>query len=209
MKINILAPCIMEIENALPNIEDVFTLIDNNSEWKQSGTFIEEFSEKRTSYSVNLKKAAESGDPLSKIVFNQIYHSIENSIKEYKNIFSFEEDLWHEPYTLLKYESGQGYDSHYDGNTKTARALSVLIYLNDDYLGGEIEFNYFNIKVKPKSNSLLIFPSNFAYTHTAHEVIDKTKYVIVTWLNDWLSEDLPQMPIKKSLKNIGLVKPID
>jgi predicted 2-oxoglutarate/Fe(II)-dependent dioxygenase YbiX len=59
-----------------------------------------------------------------------------------------------------------------------------LLYLNDDYSGGELEFRNFQLKISPKKGMLLLFPSNFAYAHIAHPVTSGTKYAFVTWLHD-------------------------
>jgi hypothetical protein len=37
------------------------------------------------------------------------------------------------------------------------RFLVFFIYLNDDFEGGETSFKQFNIKVKPKQGSLILF----------------------------------------------------
>jgi predicted 2-oxoglutarate/Fe(II)-dependent dioxygenase YbiX len=64
------------------------------------------------------------------------------------------------------------------------RAISALVYLNNDYTGGEIEFPNHNVKIKPLPGMMNLFPSNFAYLHQAHPVIEGTKYALVTWIRD-------------------------
>jgi predicted 2-oxoglutarate/Fe(II)-dependent dioxygenase YbiX len=54
--------------------------------------------------------------------------------------------------------------------------------LNDDYEGGEINFPRFNLKIKPEKNSLILFPSNYVYNHSAEPVKNGTKYAIATFL---------------------------
>jgi hypothetical protein len=41
--------------------------------------------------------------------------------------------------------------------------LSTIMYVNDDYLGGEIVFDEYGYSYKPKSGELLIFPSYFVH----------------------------------------------
>jgi hypothetical protein len=85
---------------------------------------------------------------------------------------------------ILKYEAGKGqYLTHIDtdGGTHLNRIFSMLIYLNDVDLGGETEFPIQNIKVKPTRGRICIFPSNFAYPHTALIPRSNDKYVIVAW----------------------------
>jgi hypothetical protein len=49
--------------------------------------------------------------------------------------------------------------THRDNHTKDGdihSAYGIVLYYNDNYLGGEIEYPELNIKVKPKSKSLII-----------------------------------------------------
>jgi predicted 2-oxoglutarate/Fe(II)-dependent dioxygenase YbiX len=85
---------------------------------------------------------------------------------------------------MLRYRGGQEYKAHFDGTTGSGRSVSAIVYLNNDYEGGHVEFTNFGVKIKPEPGMLLLFPSNYAYTHIAHPVTDGTKYAIVTWLHD-------------------------
>ena len=88
-----------------------------------------------------------------------------------------------EGYSILKYEDGSEYRQHYDcGPDTNKRVFSMLIYLNDDYEGGEIEFVHFGIKYKPSAGDILFFPSSYSHAHIAHPVYSGTKYAVVTWL---------------------------
>lgn len=108
-----------------------------------------------------------------------------NISKYYKKDFNIKDEIIDEEnYSLLRYNPEQYYREHYDGPTASARSISVLIYLNDDYEGGEIEFINFNEKLKPKAGTVILFPSNYAYRHIAHPVVSGTKYVITTFLHD-------------------------
>lgn len=110
---------------------------------------------------------------------------IDTYLKSYKKDFNIHDDVFGpEGFQLLKYESGSYFKSHYDSYPAVKRCISVLIYLNDDYEGGEIEFVHFNAKIKPKAGSLILFPSNYPYRHIAHPVTSGTKYAIVTWLHE-------------------------
>ena len=51
-----------------------------------------------------------------------------------------------------------------------------MYYLNDDYEGGEIFFPDYNLKIKPKPNSLLMFPGNENYAHGVKEVTKGFRY---------------------------------
>jgi hypothetical protein len=125
----------------------------------------------------NVEKLTELENLYNDIVFTRL--------KSYKEMFSITEDVYNpENFQLLKYETGQYFHSHYDSYPAVNRAISVLIYLNDDYQGGEIEFVNFDIKIKPKAGTLIMFPSNYPYRHIAHPVISGTKYAVSTFLHE-------------------------
>jgi predicted 2-oxoglutarate/Fe(II)-dependent dioxygenase YbiX len=138
----------------------------------------------RTSSGLNITKAARSNEVFRQIN-NRCYELISSAVHNYRGIFKIEAEIKDvEHYGLLKYSAGEEYKFHYDGGTESKRSISVLIYLNDDYVGGEIDFPHLNVKIKPKAGTLMLFPSNYAYGHIAHPVESGTKYVIVTWLHD-------------------------
>jgi hypothetical protein len=117
-------------------------------------------------------------------IHNQFYMLLLASSIPYTDRYSLGEPLYHENYNMLRYSGGQQYHAHYDGSTVTGRAISAICYLNEDYTGGELEFPNFNVKIKPKKGSLLLFPSNYAYSHVAHPVTEGQKYALVTWIRD-------------------------
>lgn len=86
-----------------------------------------------------------------------------------------------EGFQVLKYEKGQFYKTHIDSGLEINRVISVLLYLNDNYEGGETYFVRQNIKVKGKQGDILVFPSNYCYPHSAEEILSGTKYSVVTW----------------------------
>jgi len=86
---------------------------------------------------------------------------------------------------LLRYESGQKYDFHYDTDWHYYRTVSILVYLNPaEYSGGETHFKHFDVKVKPEKPSIVVFPSSYAYLHSALPVISGEKFIVVSWMND-------------------------
>lgn len=52
----------------------------------------------------------------------------------------------------------------------------AVIYLNDDYEGGEIYFPEHNIDFKPKAGTLIFFPSNNMYVHGVRAITKGTRY---------------------------------
>jgi predicted 2-oxoglutarate/Fe(II)-dependent dioxygenase YbiX len=84
---------------------------------------------------------------------------------------------------FVKYGKGQHFQEHTDHGYSYNATVSLVGYLNDNYLGGEIFFSRQEVKIKPDAGDLLIFPSNFMYPHRAMPVEDGIKYSLVTMLD--------------------------
>jgi hypothetical protein len=62
------------------------------------------------------------------------------------------------------------------------RNTSLIFTLNDDYEGGIFEFPYYNIKLKLKKGSVIIFPPYWTHLHAVSTVENNTyRYTINTW----------------------------
>ena len=62
------------------------------------------------------------------------------------------------------------------------RLLAWMVYLNDNYEGGETEFNYLSKRIKPKKGTLLIWPTGFTHSHRGGMVVSGKKYVLTGWI---------------------------
>lgn len=89
-----------------------------------------------------------------------------------------------EPVQLLKYRINEHYDAHFDTGPKYPRVVSGLLYLDEVSSGGETYFENFKVSVKPKAGRLVIFPSNYAYSHAALPVKKGEKNVLVYWARE-------------------------
>lgn len=188
--INIFENAWSEPEKTIETVEKIVGEEDNGIYWSRATTIGlnggGEISDHRSNFDmglthfVNLTNNFELAD-----IHNQFYILINRAANSYCNRYGINEPFWHEPYNVLKYRKGQEYKPHYDGCTAGHRHISVICYLNNDYVGGEIEFPNFDIRINPEPGMMLVFPSNFAYTHIAKPVIEGTKYAMVTWLHDY------------------------
>lgn len=108
------------------------------------------------------------------------------SFKKYENDYKgrfFAVTKGHEGYAILRYGVNQKFNTHVDDHPDFTRRVSTVYYLNEDYEGGEIYFSKFNVRYKPKANELLIFPSNYVYSHAVLPITSGVRYAIVSWLN--------------------------
>jgi len=88
-------------------------------------------------------------------------------------------------YQLLRYEPGQHFLMHVDqvqGHPQWGqRVLSAVLYLNEDYEGGELHFPRQGLKISPSAGEVVLFPSSFAFPHESCDVTRGVKYGVVTW----------------------------
>lgn len=105
----------------------------------------------------------------------------------------------YEPY-LRKYPTGSYLKMHadsegfygdkpdplrnYDPNNLVSEVLnecSSILYLNDDYDGGELYFEEFDLSIKPKSNQLVFFPSGCEFRHEVKPVLNGDRYTLASF----------------------------
>ena len=67
--------------------------------------------------------------------------------------------------------------------THANRAVVYMLYLNDlDGEGGETEFLYQKMRVKPEENLMLVWPASFTHAHRGNPVLGEThKYIVTGW----------------------------
>ena len=66
------------------------------------------------------------------------------------------ESLVRESAVFVYWKPGASLNKHYDNFCNYIK-FTCLLYLNDDYEGGEIEFSLIGLKVKPQAGDLIIF----------------------------------------------------
>lgn len=95
-----------------------------------------------------------------------------------------------DPINAQKYEKNKGNYSYWHSeifpqlgeNKALHRTLLFLIYLNDVEDGGETDFYYQDISVKPKAGTMVIAPCGFTHTHRGNVPRSNDKYVLTSWL---------------------------
>lgn len=98
-------------------------------------------------------------------------------------------------YSLLAYDPGCFFRQHvdilsYPENeidgfvpvvSAKPRRVSLSLFLNDDYEGGDLSFFDGLYTIPKQKGTVVLFPSNSMYPHQVHEVTSGCRYSIVTW----------------------------
>jgi hypothetical protein len=71
-----------------------------------------------------------------------------------------------------------------NGGKRAERVLVYSLYLNDisENAGGETEFLYQRLRIKPEKNLMIVWPSAFTHAHRGNTVLgDESKYIVTGW----------------------------
>jgi predicted 2-oxoglutarate/Fe(II)-dependent dioxygenase YbiX len=133
----------------------------------------------RTSQEISLGKLVE---PVNEVVAQCFHNSAPLFGREIE---------WFEQPKVLRYGPGNSYGVHADNcyrastenfwTKKIDRDISLLMYLNEDFVGGSLSFEKFFYSYQPKVGDLLLFPSDNRYKHSANPVHSGIRYAIVSW----------------------------
>ena len=120
-----------------------------------------------------------------------LFNNEKNKVKQYRNTFTlqikdptllnklkleFKMDKLLTPDNLeiVKWPKDSFMKLHYDEKD----LLAFIIYLNDDYIGGETIVD--KIKVIPKTGKVIIF-SNGRLEHCVNKIEEGTRYTLIGW----------------------------
>jgi len=117
----------------------------------------------------------------------EIYEKLKMCIDDYAQYWGINV-VYYEAFNFVKYE-GQGthFNIHADHGPAYNCTVSAVIYINDDYVGGDLKFPRLdNLVYKPRVGDIAVFPSNYIYEHASLPMESGTKYcvVIMTDIND-------------------------
>ena len=87
--------------------------------------------------------------------------------------------------SIIRWKVGNGQTPHADKqnndgtpNLYPQNDIASLIYINDDYEGGEIYFPNQEFKLKPLKNSLVFFPGDINFLHGVTTITEGIRYTI-------------------------------
>ena len=111
-------------------------------------------------------------------------------IREYFNTYDILENrnyvIW--MHKIQHVNVGGGYHVWHEETSQLEnknRLLQIIIYLNDVNDGGETEFLYQSIRVKPQVGRILIAPAGFTHTHRGNPPLSNDKYIVTTWIENY------------------------
>ena len=120
-------------------------------------------------YNSNLDRVYEYEDSYPIILQSNELHLIQNIIKDFNINYKLDK------VEIIKRENDSIMNDHIDYGDK----LSFILYLNDDYDGGETLIENKTI-IEPKTGRILLF-TNGNTMHRVNKVLNGTRFVMIGW----------------------------
>jgi hypothetical protein len=127
-----------------------------------------------------------SGKEHWKDLDGELFRSLSVAIREFRESFPYFKGPFKDMgYGIQRTNPGEYYHWHIDGGSHdfSMRQLVAVWYLNDvPGPGGETEFLYQDVKVKPEAGKLVLFPPFWTHEHRGVELQQGVKYIATTWV---------------------------
>ncbi len=127
-----------------------------------------------------------SGKPHWKDIDQALFRSLGQAILEFRETYPYFKGPFKDMgYGIQRYQPGEHYHWHIDGGSHefSQRQLVALWYLNDvPGPGGETEFLFQDLRIKPEQGKLVLFPPFWTHEHRAVTLQKGVKYIATTWV---------------------------
>lgn len=129
----------------------------------------------------------------SAVLVKDIMLEIKDRISGYIYHINDNKDIYYtDCFQLVRWPIGSSQSPHADAEYEDQsdhpspwRDYGSIIYLNDNYIGGNTYFVNKLTAIKPKSRTLAVFPGTLEYTHGVSKVTDNVRYTIASfWTTD-------------------------
>jgi len=117
----------------------------------------------------------------------EFFRGIDTCYKDYAEKYAMLKEVsTHSPKGMCIQRSSphQGYHVWHvenSGNFSGSRVVAYTAYLNDVDFGGETEYLYQGIKVKPETGKVALWPSAWTHPHRGNPIYSGYKYIITGW----------------------------
>ena len=177
---------IYEFQNSLSEDEcnQIIDKFEDSKEDHYKGRVVQNFTE-----NVDIKKSTDmgiSGKKDWKDFDTLFFTSLSKALSAVKKEFDFFSGPFKDiGYAVQRTNPGEYYHWHIDSGSHqfSDRQLVAIWYLNNvDGPGGETEFLNQNVKIKPETGKLILFPPFWTHEHRGVTLQKGVKYIATTWI---------------------------
>ncbi len=148
-------------------------LISNWSPWSASDDPNVLFGAKKSTKPENYDHASKA----EKAIYDQLLSALTATASDYADTLDVPVGK-QAPISISKYFVDAFMGPHTDSPPMpTIEHISSVMYLNDNYVGGEIHFPNQGITIKPTAGSIVVFPSIPPFLHESKKIVSGTKYM--------------------------------
>lgn len=190
---------IIDSLNKIDSDEETYVAITKWYNWLSSNNNEDCFGEKKDLYYRNKDLVSGNNAELTK----SIIETMKNGVDKICHTFVKDRGLNINPnispfLDMCKYTKGGMLGVHYDGlDGDKSLMYSIVMYFNNNYMGGEISFAIsenekkpetdindplIDFWIKPEPGSAIIFPSTYPYFHQSHPIISGEKYMSTSFI---------------------------
>jgi hypothetical protein len=137
----------------------------------------------------SIKKSTDlvvSGKAHWKDIDRALFRSLGTAILEFRETFPYFKGPFKDMgYAIQRTSPDEHYHWHIDGGSHdfSQRQLVAVWYLNDvPGPGGETEFRFQDIRIKPEAGKLVLFPPFWTHEHRGVTLKNGVKYIATTWV---------------------------
>lgn len=81
----------------------------------------------------------------------------------------------------MPYQGYHAWHTEVGHQASANRVITYTLYLNDVEEGGETEFLYQGVKIRPETGKLVFFPTGYTHPHRGNPIYSGEKYIISGW----------------------------
>jgi hypothetical protein len=125
----------------------------------------------------------------NKELFSLIRKRIFESIDDNKNLSVVKGETIRRYLPSINDSEDWAMEPHHDGQEDPWQ-FGAIVYINDNYKGGEIVYPNINIEIKPKSGMAIVHRANEGTVHAVKKIISGERYVLSFFMGDATNEKI-------------------
>lgn len=144
----------------------------------QNDGLFNEFGNSEKEFKVHVRYQIDQIDPEINSIIESNARRVYDFVKEKfsdTDFKPFDETKTH----IARFQAGSKMHEHFDSSRPND--IATLVYINDDYDGGEIYFPDYDVVIKPKAGDLVCFPDNPSFIHGVKEITSGVRYTTPRW----------------------------
>ena len=160
----------------------------NNLEYKKAGKTTGNNIKIKGKVSTDVTVFIGNQNPIIHMYLQEVMKAVHTYVETYKLQDLGFSVILREPFNIQHYKPNEGFLGWHCERSQSQtnqRALVFMTYLNDVTDGGETEYYFQKLKVKPVKGKMVVWPTDFTHLHRGITSPTQEKYIATGWYNFW------------------------